>query len=828
MLHQAEPVRLGRFQILKRLGGGAQGEVYLAEDTRLNRRVAIKTLRLSGRDPHDLVRRIHALLDEAQMVSRLSHPGIVPLYDAGEDAGTPYLVFEYVEGPTLAARLRAGPLPAAEAVEIAIQLLKAIGYAHAKGVLHRDIKPGNILLSGANARLMDFGIARLAAQRPGATGRFSGTPAYLAPEYIESDRYTACADLFSVGMVLYHALTGGPAIRGENAAVTLHRQVSEPFEPPSRRAQGVDERLDGLVLKAIAKSPEQRFPTAASMEDALYVYLNPEPALPEAPADDKQGTLQFLLRRMRHKSDFPALSSMMGAVNRAASSQTERVSELSNSILKSFALTNKLLKLVNTACYGQFSGGISTVSRAVMILGFDNVRQIAATLLLLEHLQNKAQAVRLRDEVLASYLAGLLGRELVTQAGIRDAEEAFICSLFHSLGRLLSAYYFDDEFQEITRLQGQGLDEARASTQVLGLTFEELGIGVARAWHFPERLLHSMRRISEDTARRPASAEERLRLVANLSTDLCAALRDPRAEARRTRLAALARRYKPAGIDEPLLASVTQSAVAELAKDLEQLGVPPGGSPLVAALLEASSGPDARATDPLITMIEETTLSEAPILSQAPILSEAPIFSEAPVSSEAPIASEAPGNASGADLANATSNAQRQAILTAGIQDITSSLVGEFGLNDILRMILETMYRGIGFTRTLLCVRDAAGTCLAGRLGFGLDIEQVLKRGFNVPLAPARDVFHAAITSGADIYIEDVNSERIRDHIPQWYRQLVPARSLALFPVLVNKKPVALIYGDSDQAGRLSFAPGELNLLKTLRNQAVLAIRHKP
>jgi serine/threonine protein kinase len=797
MPSRTEPARLGRFQIVKRLGGGAQGEVYLAQDTRLNRRVAIKTLNLTSKDPRETVRRVRALLDEAQMVSQLSHPGIVPLYDAGEDGGTPYLVFEYVEGAPLAARLREGPLPPAEAVDLAIQVLKAIGYAHAKGVLHRDIKPGNVLLSSGQARLMDFGIARFAAQRPAPGETFSGTPAYLAPEYIEHGVYTACSDVFSVGMVLYHALTGGPAMRGENAFETLHRQVHEPFEPPSRRAPGIDERLDGLVLKAIAKSPDQRFPDAASMEDALYVYLNPEPAPAGAPPADKHGTLQFLLRRMRHKSDFPALSSMIGAVNRAASSQTERISELSNSILKNFALTNKLLKLVNTACYGQFQGGISTVSRAVMILGYENVRQIAATLLLLDHLQNKAQAGRLRDEVLAAYLAGLLGRELVSQAGIRDAEEAFVCSLFHGLGRLLTAYYFDDEFQEIARLQGQGLDECNASTRVLGLSFEELGIGVARSWHFPERLLHSMRRIGEDPAKRPASGEERLRLVANLSAELCAALREPRADVRRARIAALGKRYHAAGIGEPVLASVAQSAVAELAPELEQLGVTPGSSALVATLLEARRGAEAHPEDPLTTVIEETTLTEAP------------------------------GAVDRAGHASAVSGAQRQEILTAGIQDITGSLVGEFELNDILRMILETMYRGIGFSRAILCVRDAAGSCLAGRFGFGADVDRLIARGFGVPLTPARDAFYAAIASGSDIYIADVDAERIRDHIPQWYRQLVPARSLALFPVLLNKKPLALFYGDSDRAGGLSFAPAELNLVKTLRNQAVLAFRQK-
>jgi serine/threonine protein kinase len=797
LAEQDSPPRLGRFQIVRRLGRGAQGEVFLAQDTRLGRQVAIKTLRVTGRQPQERAAQVQALLDEARIVSQLSHPGIVTLYDAGEDGGTPYLVFEYVEGETLAARIkRGGPLPAPDAADLAIQILRALGSAHAKGICHRDIKPANVMLAAGTARVMDFGIARLASARSGASEPFTGTPAYLAPEYIAGRASTPATDVFSVGMVLYEMLAGVPAIVGSNSFEVLNRQVNEPFAPPSRHTSGIDERLDALVLKAIAKSPEERYPDARSLEDALYQYLNPDPVdEDDAARPPQQSTLQFLLRRMRHKSDFPALSSMIGAVNRAAASDNERLSELSNAILKDFALTNKLLKLVNTAYYGQFSGTISTVSRAVVILGFEAVRQTAVTLILFEHLRDRSQAAGLRDEMLASYLAGLLGRELVSKAGIRDAEEAFICSMFHSLGKLLCAFYFHEEFQEIGKLQrAQALDEARASAQVLGLTFEELGLGVARAWHFPDRLLQSMRRVTEDKARKPTSREERLRLVASLSTELCGVLREP-VEKRAARMQALATRYETVGISEKLLASVAEASVAEMMKDAATLGVAKGSSILLAHLTEAA---------------RSARLTEA-----------RPDGDRSPAGAPA-----VEGDAAEAEAA--PSAAERSALLSAGIQDITNSLVGDFQLNDVLRMILETMYRGIGFTRVLLCIREAGGHSLKGRFGFGPDIDAILRRGFQVPLAPAKDAFYAAISNGADIHIENVDDERIRNHIPDWYRALVPsARSIALFPVTVNKKPVALFYGDSDAAGRLAFEGGELNLLKTLRNQAVLAIRQR-
>jgi len=143
-----------------------------------------------------------------------------------------------------------------------------------------------------------------------------------------------------------------------------------------------------------------------------------------------------------------------------------------------------------------------------------------------------------------------------------------------------------------------------------------------------------------------------------------------------------------------------------------------------------------------------------------------------------------------------------------------------------LRMILETMYRGMGFTRVLLCVRDPTQNGLRGRFGFGQDIDQIIKRGFSVSLAPSRDAFFAAVNQGADVFIADVNADSIKEHIPAWYRKLVPSsRSLLLFPVSVNKKPVGLFYADCDIAGTMTMDSGELNLLKTLRNQAVLAIK---
>jgi GAF domain-containing protein len=151
--------------------------------------------------------------------------------------------------------------------------------------------------------------------------------------------------------------------------------------------------------------------------------------------------------------------------------------------------------------------------------------------------------------------------------------------------------------------------------------------------------------------------------------------------------------------------------------------------------------------------------------------------------------------------------------------------MGEFKLNDVLREILETMYRSTGFTRVLLFVRDAPSNSLKSRFGLGEGVDNIVGGDFSIPLGVTRDVFQAAVAKGADVFIENVNAEPIRRHIPDSYRKAFPARSFALFPMAIKGRPVGLLYGDCDLDDSIRFSTEELSLLKTLRNQAVIAIK---
>lgn len=793
------PPAFGRFNVLRVIGEGAQGTVFLAEDSHLERKVAIKTIQFGcvpeRRDE------IRLLLDEARIVSKLQHPHIVMLYDAATENGMPYLVFEYVEGETLADLLhRQDALPVAQAVDLACSILDGIAYAHMKGVIHRDLKPANILLDTHGVpRIMDFGIAKRAAGNRDDEALI-GTPRYMAPEYLSQGTIGPQGDLFSLGLVLYEMLTGKPAVTGRSLEEALDVIVNGAVTPPSRINAAVDEKLDGIVLKALAKDPGERYRDAVEMKLALESCLSPAAAeAATSGREPKQSILEFMLRRIRHKSDFPALSQAISTINRVASSDDQGASDLANVILKDFALTNKLLRLVNTAYYGQFGGTISTISRAVVILGFESIRNVAITLLLIEHLQNKAQAAQLKDEIAAAFMSGIIARAITPGAGLKDGEEAFICSVFHNLGRLLTTYYFHDETGEIrTLIQQRRIGEADASRIVLGVSFEELGVAVARAWNFPDKIVSSMRRVSEAKVKKPETETEKLRVVASLANELCELAATTPLEHKQANLARLMQRYC-SGVTFPgqeALQSVIESSVGELRKDSVIISASTMQSALIRKIARWSGADTAEARITLDLGRPEVSITPGEPLRLEPL------------------------------SAALDENADSGAILAAGIQDISNTLVEHFKLDDVLRMILETMYRGMGFSHVLLCVKDSKLNTMDGRFGFGPDIESLI-RGFRFPLNNTMDAFQAAMSQGADILISDSEAENIRHHIPEWFRALALPRSFILFPLLADKKPIALFYADKDVPGGLAIRPNELTLLKTLRNQAVLAIKQK-
>jgi eukaryotic-like serine/threonine-protein kinase len=290
------PTQIGRYKIERLLGRGAMGRVLLAHDPVLDRSVAIKLLRDDLNIPpeqHEAL--LHRMRQEARASARVSHPNIVSLHDMGEDPELGLcLVFEYAEGLTLKERLLRGPLGPEAAAKLAREVGEALTTAHNAGVLHRDIKPENIILTPTGAKVADFGIARVPDSTLTRDGGLLGTPAYSAPECIETGKFSPLSDQFSLAATLYEAVSGQRAFPGEDAIAVATRITNEE-PPPIAEFAGVDAHVDEVLARGLAKDPANRYQDASAFGLALSEALLQSPRAKLATLPDQ-----------RHRSQEPS------------------------------------------------------------------------------------------------------------------------------------------------------------------------------------------------------------------------------------------------------------------------------------------------------------------------------------------------------------------------------------------------------------------------------------------------------------------------------------------------------------------------------------------
>lgn len=806
--------RVGRFELLRVLGKGAQATVWLAHDPRLDREVALKLL-----DPSTDAQSVNEWLNEARAVSRLAHPNVVPVFEAdvASEAGSqPYLVFEYVEGPTLQqARRERVTWSARDAVTLLMGVLDALAAAHAQGIVHRDLKPSNVLLgSDGRPRVMDFGIAARVGQAP-APGSPSivGTPGYLSPEAARGAMPVPAMDVFSAGAILAELLAGQPLLRETDPLRALQRVQEEDLSLPDHVR--VDDQLRSIVQRALARDAAARFDSAAALQQALAAWLNPG-EVPKAEA--AHGTLEFLLRRMKLKTDFPALSDSIVRIQRLASSETESLGSLSDAILNDVALTNKLLRMVNTVHFAQAAGGgVSTVSRAVALVGFAGIRNMALSVVLMEHMGDKGHAAVLKEEFLRALMAGTLAGELTPLA--REAEDAFIGSMFQNLGRLLTEYYFPEEAQHIrqqlpgTGPHGPAAREA-AARRVLGLGYEDLGLGVARAWGLPDSLQRAMTAPKGDVPQRVLlPGVERLRWLGHGANALADALISDEGPAQQRKLLATAEIYAAAfGLSARAIVRTTNDTRGKLAQLADAMQLRPASGSVARRLIADSPAPGARA---------------APAADRAPGLA-ATAGSASAASSEEPDARTVllPDSAARAAPGVATTGAPAvdAEILRASLVEVVAAVAGgQLRLNDLLHRVLLTLHGALRTRCVVFCLRDPRSGLLVGRFGLGEKADR-FSAALRVDPARARDgdLFAALCVRGADTLISDAHTPSMLQRLPGWYRATLNAPTFLLLPLMHRGAPVGLIYADKARAGSLQLSADELALVKALRDQVLV------
>jgi len=273
-LNPGSPKSLGRYLIEAEIGRGAMGVVYRARDPKIDRLVAIKTISLTDQEPDDEREYRERFLEEARAAGRLSHPGIVTVFDAGEDPEThePFLVMEYVAGKPLNKVMAedGGKLRLEAALQYAYEIAEALDDAHRQGVIHRDIKPANILIGeDGHTKIADFGVARINRAVSTQAGGIFGSPAYMAPEQLSGGPADARSDLFSLGVVLYSMITGFRPFQGNSARTVCYKVVNvEPVPVTSFQAE-LPPALDGIVSRAIAKDPRERYQTGGEFASAI-------------------------------------------------------------------------------------------------------------------------------------------------------------------------------------------------------------------------------------------------------------------------------------------------------------------------------------------------------------------------------------------------------------------------------------------------------------------------------------------------------------------------------------------------------------------------------
>jgi HD-like signal output (HDOD) protein len=483
------------------------------------------------------------------------------------------------------------------------------------------------------------------------------------------------------------------------------------------------------------------------------------------PVDAKK-TMELLWSQVRQRGDLPGFSKSVSAIVGAMCGTDNREFSMTQTVLSDPGLTQKVLRLANSAMYSVFGQGINTISKAVMVLGTETIGHLALGLKLIDGLSSaSSDSANARSEMEIAVLAGHIARQVASSAGIRDAEEAVVCSLLHPLGRMMVTFYLPEQWPLIQEYCARtGNDNEQAARDVLGLGLDEIGRSAAQHWGLPKRLINTLKDMPPIPVGEPLDHADWLAAVSTLSARCAVALSAD----------------DESGADQ----------LAKLAGDYaDMLGL--GACDVLAAVDAAKC----IATEADLTVLRPTRRAE-------------PDFR---FDSHQP---------AGKPLEAAT-------ILARGAADVRDASPSA-GIGQLITMALEAIHQGLGFRRTIAFLRNQEQSQYAGWICFGDGMQELLPRlVFDDAYQP--DVFHAALASDKMVFVEQAQDRTFINKVPRWWKEALPeVRSFMVLPLTVNRQPVGFLYGDWDlsmPAAKIELA--EIGPLNELRSLLMLAMEQR-
>lgn len=446
-------------------------------------------------------------------------------------------------------------------------------------------------------------------------------------------------------------------------------------------------------------------------------------------------TMELLWSRVRQRGDLPGFSKVVSAIIGAMRGEDDREFNMTRTVLQDPALTQKVLRLANSAMYSVFGQGINTVSKAVIVLGTEAIGHLALGLKLIDGLSSASNdSASARAEMEKSVLAGHIARQVTSSASTRDAEEAVVCAMLHTLGHMMTTFYLPDRWQNVqARIADTGAEEEQAARDVLGMSLDDIGRLVAQQWGLPAGLINTLQDTPPKPVGEPLDHNDWLAAISTLSSRCAGALcsDDPSAQ---KEVASLASEYAE-------MLGLEQSQIINAVDNAKQSAAEEG-----AVVVRSLKRPDAERSASL------------PVVGK-------------------------PVDAS--------------SVLARGVTDMRG-VMETASAAQLMSMALETVYQGLGFSRAIVFMRKEDVSLYAAHMCFGDGVQELLPRlVFSDAYQP--DVFHASLANDKMIFVENAQDPAFASKLPRWWREALPTvRSFMVLPLTANRRPIGFIYGDWD------------------------------